>query len=58
MDFKLVNLKISQAIKDCNVVFSVVIVNSNLLQFCRVIFLYMCQCYIAFAQLCFESSEN
>lgn len=27
MDFKPVDLKISQAVKDCNVVFSVVIVN-------------------------------
>lgn len=58
MDFKLVNLQISQAVKDCHVVFSVVTVNSILLKFCVFFFLHMCQCYIAFTQLCFESSEN
>lgn len=38
MDFKLVNLQISQAVKDCHVVFSVVTVNSILLKFCGFFF--------------------
>lgn len=41
MDFKLVSLKISQAVKDCNIVFSVVIVNFIFLQFCRVFSVYV-----------------
>lgn len=42
MDFKMVSL--SQAVKDCNAVFSVVILNSILLQLCRFAFPYTWFC--------------
>lgn len=44
MDFKMVSLKMSQAVKDYDAVFSVVILNSILLQFCRFAFPYTWFC--------------